>query len=647
MKIDIYKLFAVASLVFLGILAVSPLKDRYTDWRKYQEEYNELLAKEPIKTIPISYGIKQIWARELGRIDRCVSCHLGLSETNLLDTYEPFKTHPEIYHDYERFGCTVCHQGQGLATSAAEAMVKSEFWDKPILPREYLESSCGSCHKERNVRGADRLNDGRKWIEDLGCIGCHSMGSFEKSFAPSLDGIGSKVDRRWLIDWLENPYALKWNTRMPDFLFSHEDAEALTDFLITFKEYSYRPESLPPELKVDTFSDEMVDYGKARFREARCISCHTVDEKGGPLASELVKIGSKVNKRWLYNFLKDPQSMQPGIPMPQFGFDERELIAVVAYIMTEFIDWDLEEMEASDKPPATDRFERGLELFNEYNCDGCHQLNYPKVSKNMGPDLTFMGDKPLYELPVSDNGDDIDLQSYIFGKLDNPRQYVGNLRMPKYHLTEELKINLTVAVLAQKNPGFPHDFQVEDDFAAFPRIGGKFGAIVKKYSCYSCHEINGKGYLLASDLSFEGSRVQKKWLEDYFRLPYTIRPILTERMPNLFMTDDEIKTAVDYINLVLVNDTISGIDIDTGDNALVAEGRELFYNKYGCQSCHQIDGAGGYVGPPLDHLGSRLTSGWIYSWISDPRKYRPDTVEPNAGLTDSEAKAITAYLMGK
>lgn len=647
MKIDIYKLFAVASVAFLGILAISPLKDRNTDWRKYQEEYNELLAKEPVKTTPVSYGIKQIWVQDMNKIDRCVSCHLGLSETKLLNTYEPFKAHPKIYHDYEKFGCTVCHQGQGLATSAEKAMVATEFWDKPILPREYIESSCGSCHKERFVQGADRLNNGRDLIEDLGCVGCHIIGDFKNNFSPSLNGLGEKVNRGWLLGWLKNPNDLKWNTRMPDFLFNDDDAGALADFLMTFKEFSYKLEQLPPELDVDSFSDEMIDFGKARFREARCISCHSINEKGGSLASEIGEVGSKVNKRWLYNFLKNPQEMQPGIPMPQFGFNEKELTAVVAYIMSEFQDWDQDETEMLDEPPAADRFERGLELFNEYNCGGCHQLNYPKVSKNMGPDLTFMGNKRLYELPDSENGDDIDLTSFIFGKLDSPRQYVGNLRMPKYHLSEEQKIDITVAVLAQTDIKVPAEYLRSDNRMPSPRIEGKFGEIVTKYSCYSCHVINGEGHLLASDLSYEGSRVQKEWLIDYFSLPYTIRPILTERMPNLFMSDDEIKTTVEYFNLVLVSDTISGVEIDIKDNNLVADGRDLFLNKYGCQSCHQINGAGGYVGPPLDNVGSRLTSGWIYSWISNPQKYRPDTVEPNAGLTDIEAKAITAFLMSK
>jgi len=58
-----------------------------------------------------------------------------------------------------------------------------------------------------------------------------------------------------------------------------------------------------------------------------------------------------------------------------------------------------------------------------------------------------------------------------------------------------------------------------------------------------------------------------------------------------------------------------------------------------------VGGNGGYVGPPLDKAGNRLTPGWIYHWLLNPQKYKPETLEPRAGLSDAEAKDLTAYLM--
>ena len=114
-------------------------------------------------------------------------------------------------------------------------------------------------------------------------------------------------------------------------------------------------------------------------------------------------------------------------------------------------------------------------------------------------------------------------------------------------------------------------------------------------------------------------------------------------MPNLFVTDAEIKTIVDYMEMAFIGDSLHH-DV-TSDPSTIATGRGLFFERYGCQSCHQINAKGGYVGPPLDKVGSRLNPGWIYHWLKNPQALKPATIEPNNNLTDAEANALTAYLM--
>lgn len=79
-------------------------------------------------------------------------------------------------------------------------------------------------------------------------------------------------------------------------------------------------------------------------------------------------------------------------------------------------------------------------------------------------------------------------------------------------------------------------------------------------------------------------------------------------------------------------------------NGLAEEGKRLFSDKYGCQSCHAIGGSGGIVGPALDRAGFRLNGTWVYRWIRYPQGMKPDTRMPNLGLSDHDARAITAYL---
>ena len=53
-----------------------------------------------------------------------------------------------------------------------------------------------------------------------------------------------------------------------------------------------------------------------------------------------------------------------------------------------------------------------------------------------------------------------------------------------------------------------------------------------------------------SDLSWEGSSVQRAWLVDFLRNPETLRPALIRRMPKFDLSTDDINTLTDYIMTV-------------------------------------------------------------------------------------------------
>jgi mono/diheme cytochrome c family protein len=78
-------------------------------------------------------------------------------------------------------------------------------------------------------------------------------------------------------------------------------------------------------------------------------------------------------------------------------------------------------------------------------------------------------------------------------------------------------------------------------------------------------------------------------------------------------------------------------------------GRELFYGKYACQSCHILDPANdkGYVGPTLTEVGSRFNAAWISHWLKNAGKLRPGTLEPVWNMDDEDARAVTAFLMAQ
>ncbi|HZY13364.1 MAG TPA: c-type cytochrome [Beijerinckiaceae bacterium] len=75
----------------------------------------------------------------------------------------------------------------------------------------------------------------------------------------------------------------------------------------------------------------------------------------------------------------------------------------------------------------------------------------------------------------------------------------------------------------------------------------------------------------------------------------------------------------------------------------------------GCGTCHSIPGiagAWGNVGPPLDHIGTRVfIAGMLRNspdnmvrWLKNPQAIIPGNAMPNMNLNDAQARDITAYL---
>ena len=80
------------------------------------------------------------------------------------------------------------------------------------------------------------------------------------------------------------------------------------------------------------------------------------------------------------------------------------------------------------------------------------------------------------------------------------------------------------------------------------------------------------------------------------------------------------------------------------ETKLAERGKQLYFNKYGCNGCHKIGTTGGEVGPPLDRAGFRLNAAWVYRWTKYPQSMRPETKMPNLGVSNEDAKAIMFFL---
>ena len=80
--------FAVTSILFLFALAISPFKDSLLEWKRYKRAYVQFAQTRPdTKKLLADYRpeIDQIWLPDMGVVDRCTTCHQGITEPSLLD----------------------------------------------------------------------------------------------------------------------------------------------------------------------------------------------------------------------------------------------------------------------------------------------------------------------------------------------------------------------------------------------------------------------------------------------------------------------------------------------------------------------------------------------------------------------------------
>ena len=650
--------FGVVSAALLVSLAIAPAKNYFSDWRHYQKSYLKIAGQRQSGTLVRSFhtGIRQIWVPKLGVVDRCESCHVNQEGALLGATSQPFRKHPAIPHKLDEFGCVFCHRGQGPATSVEEAHYTTEAWEQPLLPARYMESGCGQCHLGK-LEGTPRLNDGRKLLSTMGCVHCHTVRQADGNLLkpdddpPPLTHIAEKTSREWIYAWIKNPQAYAVSATMPNFQLSDQDAADISAFLMaqsTASAASRTQISTPATTAPADPTQAATLYG-ASF----CSSCHAVQNEagnlvGGNFGPELTRVGSKVNPDWLRRWLNDPAGYEPGTRMPHYRLDAQQIGLLSSFLLNKK---DNDFLANVHLPAANaDSVAHGKKLVTESGCAACHQINGVAPPQNFAPDLTHVGSRALAQV-VFAPGMKHNLPDYVAAKIRDPRSFGPALKMPKFTLTDQQVDALATALLAQTDraAGLPEELITPSERTSNYHPGGDAGRLMEDLRCLSCHAINGNGGNMAPDLSWEGSAVQRAWLEDFLKNPNTLRPALIRRMPKFNLTAGEIKTLSDYI---LAAYQSPGLDAQTLDphtlNADAAgRGKQLFYSKYGCQSCHIADYKNdkGYVGPALVSVGNRLTPAWMYKWLKDPNALRPGTLMPNFSLKDDEARDLTAFLM--
>jgi len=655
---DSVRAFGVVSLLFLASLAIAPAKNYFSEWRHYQGQYLKMIrGRGEALTLRRHFqgDLQQIWLPELGVVDRCTTCHIGLKEPSLADvSYQPFRKHPAIPHSLDQFGCVMCHRGQGPATTVEEAHRSTLAWEQPILPAKYTESSCGQCHRD-SLTGTPQLNQGRALLARSGCLHCHAVkladGTLLKATddPPSLSHIADKTTREWIYAWIKDPQAYASSATMPNFKLSDDAARDISAFLIANSTPVAGGSLSLSAAKAATDPTA----GGSLYGESFCASCHAVQNAagnlvGGDVGPELTRVGSKVKPEWLQGWLRNPRTYDAGTGMPHYRFNDQQIATLSRFLMAKTDSDLLANVHLDTATP--EQIAHGKRLVMDYGCASCHEIGGIKKPENFAPELSRIGSKPITQL-IFLQGMPHTLPDYIAGKIRNPRAFAQGLKMPQHTFTPAQIDALTTALLSlnDRSRSLPPSLMVAGRTEPDYQPAGKAGQLMHDLACFSCHRINGRGSDMAPDLSWEGSSVQRKWLQDFLKNPNTLRPALIRRMPRFNLSDADINELTDYIMTVYQSPSVDRDSMPASgySQVEVETGKQIFYSKYACQSCHIVDTKRdkGYVGPTLTQVGSRLSAAWIYAWMKNPQALRPGTIEPNRGMGDDDARALTAYLM--
>ena len=231
--------------------------------------------------------------------------------------------------------------------------------------------------------------------------------------------------------------------------------------------------------------------------------------------------------------------------------------------------------------PLAPVYSQGRGMVEELGCFGCHNLPGFEKLPRVGPDLTRIATK-------------VD-PSWLFRWIKEPKGYLPKTKMPNFDLSDEDVLNIAAYLLAASQP--------MPELRGALKAGGSVERgrdIMSKVGCLGCHRIAG------------------------------IEP---KGEPS------EAASAVSATN--------SGATSSAGETGApaVAVGEEVSQPATARLTAPPPAPENQDFAPDLSKIASKVNADWLFSWVKNPKHFRPTTRMPSLRLSDDEARAVTAFLM--
>ncbi|MBI4616163.1 MAG: c-type cytochrome [Planctomycetes bacterium] len=636
----------------------------------------------------MSVEIRQIHVKDVGLIDRCESCHLGIREPLEIraedmtpegqdpDEYaRAFTSHPRrellAVHDPDRFGCSPCHGGNGIATtSVKKAHGRHKFWLWPLFDKENAEAGCLQCHEGAiRMEDAPTLSEGLEIFRHNGCWGCHPRAGFDRE-REELKGVAQALDSIDRERFDMEREILTQARKSQDQRISDEDAKTALARIETLR------------LKVtgnETTREELLE------RQAEL----QLEKKD--VAPNLKEIRSKLKPGWIPVWVNDPKAFRPSTRMPTFRLDmeNRHLQKIVAYI------WQ------SSLEPAVPKQEPGIakegkKLFESRGCQGCHAIGTLEDGSPKGgtfaAELSRVAEKATYDYLVrwihnprersqpycSTCRRDITKADYeAKGKLfvfdvvhancpvcGSVMQVQNQTVMPDLRLTWQEARDVASYLVSLASADAP-DYSIAPDWMSDPELAKEGKKLIGHYGCFSCHEIAGfeETGKIAPELTKEGSKPhdrldfgvlhhdmvphdERGWAEHKIFFEAKLAnpavfdtdklktdPLLKLKMPNFGFSKDQIRALSTFLQGSVDSRFPDRMYYrPAGPDAAIQDGWWVI-QKYNCIGCHQIvpgekpaiqrlpqyQGDRLPLAPPsLVGEGARVSERWLADFLVNP-----------------------------
>ena len=621
--------------------------------------------------------VRQIHIKDVELVDRCESCHLGAREPVTLTAAsmggnEVYASHPNRellqIHDPERFGCTPCHGGNGIAVSSVEkAHGYNEHWLWPLHHRENMEAGCQQCHSGEIVTEmADTLNAGRETFRLRGCMGCHKYEGFDRE-TDEISSVNQEIRQleQQKAAWLKEA---SFSAQNGDRAKSNEEAQKL---------YQHANDLRVRSSGIDARVEQLDIRSRSLVREVK---------KVGP---SLKEVRAKLRKEWIPVWLHDPHAWREGTKMPTFRLDDGEIRAIAAFIWQSGVEGALPQQKPGDP-------EKGKEAFETRGCMACHSMGEgaAKQGGTFAANLSREGEKANYDYLVRwvHNPRQRTLPYCPFEKKDltaadyaqhnvpfvfdldhskcpndgHELQVQQMTPMPSLRLTEDEARDIASYLMTRKHDNVAY---ANADYMDDPKLKEQGLKLVRFYGCAGCHEIAGfeEEPRIGTELTKEGSKPIERL--DFALLGhvaeregwYTHKGFFEHKLTDPAVYDQG-KEKAKADRLKMPNFNFSKPDIDAVTTFL--EGSvdstlppRYFYNpqdrrqdvidgwwvvrKYNCMGCHRVhvgqttvfDTLARYKDPDwkdqkpptLIGEGARVNPAWLMRFLNNPALSDTDT----------------------